>query len=254
MAASSNSWPGATAGQVRQPDERRRPQAHLPPRRRQGPAGTIERDRPAVVEHEAAVHPPEHRRRVLDAQDRRPAAGEAVHQVRDGRRAGRVELGGRLVEDEHVRAHRDDAGDGHALLLATRQRERLALGEVRDRQALEDAVDARDPSRLAARRGSRARRRAPRARSASMPRAGSPASRRRCRPGRGAGSRRRCARRPPAIVTLPPTVARTTRGMNPDAARASVDLPAPVRPATPTRSPAATVRSTSCRLGWRRPG
>ena len=43
----------------------------------------------------------------------------------------------------------------------------------------------------------------------------------------------------PPIVTVPPTVARTTRGMNPEAARASVDLPAPVRPATPTRSPVA---------------
>ena len=45
-------------------------------------------------------------------------------------------------------------------------------------------------------------------------------------------------RRCPSMTTRPSSLARTTRGMNPAAARASVDLPAPVRPATPTRSPA----------------
>ena len=45
-------------------------------------------------------------------------------------------------------------------------------------------------------------------------------------------------------VARPSTVARTTRGMKPAASSASVDLPAPVRPATPTRVPAATERLT----------
>ena len=56
------------------------------------------------------------------------------------------------------------------------------------------------------------------------------------------------------IITVPPSVARTTRGMNPAAASASVDLPAPVRPATPTRSPASTDTDTPARLGSRRMG
>ena len=55
----------------------------------------------------------------------------------------RVELGGRLVEDEDARAHRHDARDRHALLLAAGQRERLAVGEVADRQALQRRVDPR---------------------------------------------------------------------------------------------------------------
>ena len=61
-----------------------------------------------------------------------PDAGEAVDEIGHGRRPGRVELGGRLVEDEDVRPHRDDAGDRDPLLLAARQREGLALREVAD--------------------------------------------------------------------------------------------------------------------------
>ena len=56
-------------------------------------------------------------------------------------RAGRIELRGRLVEHHDVRAHRDDARDRHALLLAAGQRERLAVGEVRDAEPREDRVD-----------------------------------------------------------------------------------------------------------------
>ena len=58
----------------------------------------------------------------------------------------------------------------------------------------------------------------------------------------------------PPTVTVPPTRARTTRGMKPAAARASVDLPAPVRPAIPTIEPPATSSDTPSRAGSRRPG
>ncbi len=58
----------------------------------------------------------------------------------------------------------------------------------------------------------------------------------------------------PPISIRPSSLARTTRGMNPAAASASVDLPAPVRPATPTRSPAATSSATPSRLGTFLPG
>ncbi len=72
-----------------------------------------------------------------------PGAGQLLEQVGDRRRPGRIELRRRLVEDEHVRAHRHDAGDRDALLLAAGQRERLAVGEVRDPQPLERGVDPR---------------------------------------------------------------------------------------------------------------
>ena len=56
------------------------------------------------------------------------------------------------------------------------------------------------------------------------------------------------------MMTRPSSFARTTRGMNPAAASARVDLPAPVRPAIPTRSPTATETLTPSRAGSRRPG
>ncbi len=58
----------------------------------------------------------------------------------------------------------------------------------------------------------------------------------------------------PSMATVPSSLARTTRGMNAAAASANVDLPAPVRPATPTRSPAATETEMPSIAGSRRPG
>ena len=52
----------------------------------------------------------------------------------------------------------------------------------------------------------------------------------------------------------PSTVARTTRGMKPAASRALVDLPAPVRPATPIRDPAGTEMLTSSSASVRAAG
>ena len=95
------------------------------------------------VEDEAAVHPPEDRRVVLGAQDGGPAPRQRLEQVGDRRRPGRVELGGRLVEDEDARAHRHDARDRDALLLAAGQGERLAIGEVGDAQPRQRVVDPR---------------------------------------------------------------------------------------------------------------
>ena len=76
----------------------------------------------------------------------------------------------------------------------------------RDAQARERRRRSARPSRRAGRRGSRARTRAPRARSASRPTAGWPASRRRCRLAR-AGHRRAPMRRPtPSTTTRPPSL------------------------------------------------
>ena len=101
------------------------------PSARAAPGTPVATVRPAI-EDQAAIHPSEHARIVLHAQDPAPAAGQLRQEVGDPGRARRVELGGRLVEDEDGRAHRDDAGDRHPLLLAARQGERLAIGEMAD--------------------------------------------------------------------------------------------------------------------------
>ena len=74
---------------------------------------------------------------MLGAQDRRPVPREFVEECPDLGRARRIELGGRLVEDEHLRAHRDDARDRDALLLAAGQGERLPIGQVADPEAVQ---------------------------------------------------------------------------------------------------------------------
>ena len=141
---------------------------------------------------------PDRARRTRTSRRPAPARRSSV-----GDRVGcrRVELRRRLVERRRA-CPCDDAGDRDALLLAARQRERLAVGEVRDAKPLEHRVDAARPSPRAARPGSRARTPAPRAPSASRPTAGSPASRRRCRPDRRGRSRS------PSSPSMSPTVAR----------------------------------------------
>ncbi len=92
------------------------------------------------------MHPlgaPEDRRIVLDDQDRGATVRELGEQVADLARPGGVELRGGLVEDQKASSHDDDAGDGDPLLLPARQRERLAVSEVRDPEAGQDAVDPR---------------------------------------------------------------------------------------------------------------
>ena len=78
---------------------------------------------------------------MLHAQDRRPTGGQLTEQGSDVGRSRRIELRRRLVEDEDVGAHRDDARDRDPLLLATGQGERLAVGEVPDAEAREHAID-----------------------------------------------------------------------------------------------------------------
>ena len=164
-----------------------------------------------------------------------PGAGELLEQLRHRPGPGRVELGGRLVENEHGRAHRHDARDGDPLLLAAGQRERLAVGEVADRQALEGRVDprvhlvARDAEVLEPERELLADRQLRRRQLVGRRREDDPD------PAEQRSRARPYAASTPSIATVPSSLARTTRGMNAAAARASVDLPAPVRPATPTR-------------------
>ena len=51
-------------------------------------------------------------------QDRDAAGGQAVEQQREVGLHGRIETGHRLVQQQHVRLHRQHAGDADALFLA----------------------------------------------------------------------------------------------------------------------------------------
>ena len=144
-AASSNAPAGLDAGQPRRAATRvggRSPtsvagRARAPARAgRARPAGPPSRTRQRSIRPSTAGSCSAHRIAV-------PARGQLVEQVGDRRGPGRVELGGRLVEDEDGRPHRDDARDGDPLLLAARQRERLAVGQVGDAKPVEDGVDPR---------------------------------------------------------------------------------------------------------------
>ena len=192
-------------GSLGQADQRRRRRAR-PRRRRLGERrpGHVQRDRAPRLEDEAAVHPPStvgscSAHRIVGA-----GPGQLVEQVGHRRRcpAGSSWAVG-SSRTRTLGAHRDDARDRHPLLLAAGQRERLAVGEVADRQAVERRHRSARPSRRAACPGSRARTRAPRGRSASTPTAGWPGSRRRSRPGRAARSARRSPCRRLRSTTAP---------------------------------------------------
>ena len=127
--------------------------------------------RPRVRGTSSAIAPPS---RTAPVVSRRTGSSSPAQPARPRRsatadRPRRVELGGRLVEDQHARAHGDDAGDGDSLLLAARQRARFAIGEVADRQSRHACRRCAHPSPRAGRPGSPGRTRAPRGRSASMP-------------------------------------------------------------------------------------
>ena len=209
-------------------------------------AGDVDGNGPAAGQDEAAVHAAEHGRIVLGAHDGAAARRQLVEHARrpPACRPGRAAPVGSSSTSTSVPM-------ATMLAMATRccSPPESANGSRSARRAdAELSTGPRRsarPSRPAARPGSRGRTRAPRAPSASMPRAGWPASRRRCphAPARlGPPDSGLCLdhRR----SSRPSTFARTTRGTNPAATSASVDLPAPVRPATPSRSPAPTVNES----------
>ena len=208
---------------------------------RQHPVGDRPRDVDPVL-HDDDGHGPR-------PAERRQARGE---------RAGgrRVEVGGRLVEDEDPGSRRERAGQREPLLLAAGQLRRPLTARAR-RGRPRRAPRARAPaSRRAASRGSRARtRRRPRP---APSRAGS----------RGPGTRARPAPRPrrptPSTGSRPSTVRRpcqspgNSRGTRPASASASVLLPDPDGPTTSRHSPGSTSNETSAnawtgRLANRKP-
>ena len=142
IAASSKAMRRIDPGSLGEPDERRRRRAAcgcgLWRARRPGTSRAIACAR---VEDEALGPSGRGRSDRARRTGSRARSGRARRAARRPRRPGRIELGRRLVEHEDARAHRDDARDRHALLLAAGQGERLAVGEVADRQPRERRVD-----------------------------------------------------------------------------------------------------------------
>ena len=129
------------AGRLREADERRRLQPFGERRCPERPARDVERSQAPRFQDGHPIHGSHHGRILLDAEDCDAVASQLGEQVGDRLRAGRVQLGRRLVEDEHVGAHRHDARDRDALLLPAGQRERLAVGEVANAEPRQHRVD-----------------------------------------------------------------------------------------------------------------
>jgi ATP-binding cassette subfamily B multidrug efflux pump len=131
------------AGSLREPHDRRRQDAQ----RRHGPAAEgdarhVKADTAAFLEEQAAVGRAQQGRFLLHTQHGAAIASRLKQQRRDGRGPSRVELRGVLVEHQHARAHDQDAGDGHALLLPARKLQRRPIGEVCDAQVYQHRIDA----------------------------------------------------------------------------------------------------------------
>ena len=84
-----------------------------------GTGRCVAADESTVLENQATVHAVQDLPRVLGYQDRAIVPGQLADHDRDVLSALRVELRGRLIQHQHIRAHDHDAGDRHALLLPT---------------------------------------------------------------------------------------------------------------------------------------
>src|SRR3989304_1149106 len=80
---------------------------------------------------------------VRGGEPRGPGPRAIGEERRDRVRAGRIELRGRLVEDEDPGAHDEHAGDGHALLLPAGEGRRRAFGQICDAKLGQGPPDAR---------------------------------------------------------------------------------------------------------------
>ena len=191
-------------------------------------------DDPAVVHDDGPVHQRRQRAQfVRDQQDRAAAVDEPVERGGERLLAGRVDAGGRLVEDQQVGLAGQGPGDEDPLL--------LAAGERVDLVAAPGRRARRRPARRRPRRGRPARAGRPKPRRASRPDAttsrtvaGTPLP----APSRCGTYPIRCHcrnRRSGVPNSVDPAASQRTR---PRAARTSVDLPEPLAPRIATVSPA----------------
>ena len=174
-----------------------------------------------------------------------PCAVDALEQREHLLLARRVEVAGRLVEQQHARPHDERAGDRDALLLAAGELRRQvvgAVGEADRRRALRArGCGARAPARP--RRRAAARRCGRRSCAAAGCR---PGRRSRCaRRGRARGASRRASTSPRRRACTSPSVGRSRQPRM----ASSVVLPDPEGPMIATNSPSRMTRSTD-RSAW----
>ncbi len=98
---------------------------------------------PPAIQHGQPVRTTQDAGRVLGHQHAGAVARHLPEQGGDTFGTLGVQLRHGLVEHEHPRPHHQDARDRDALLLATRQRERVARPQVNDAQLIQRGVDAR---------------------------------------------------------------------------------------------------------------
>ncbi len=80
---------------------------------------------------------------MLDEQDGATVRADAVEHAEQVAAADRIEVGGRLVQEEHVGLERQQPRDREPLLLAAGERRRVAALEAREPDGLERGLDAR---------------------------------------------------------------------------------------------------------------
>ena len=114
----------------------------VPDRCGSGGAAPLLQD-PAVEHVDDAAGEVGMRRRVGDHDDGRAFLVELAEHPHHLLAVGGVEVAGRLVGEDQLGLADQRAGDGDALLLATRQLGRAVLGAVGDADLVEHLVDAR---------------------------------------------------------------------------------------------------------------
>ena len=172
---------------------------------------------------------------------------EVAQRVKDhpGRRG--VQCGGGLVEHEHARAQRQHGGDGDLLLLAAGEGRDLAVAQLGYAHRVERRGEA--CLDLVSRHAKVLEPKSPKSSSsstteatiwASMSWLTLPTTR---ETSVSVTSQVSC----PSTITAPKSLPRKWWGIAPERAAASVDLPAPEGPRTPTNSPSAMERETLSR-------
>ena len=73
---------------------------------------------------------------LFDHQNGDAGAGQGFYSLKDLIASLRIQLGGRLVQDHHIRAHDQHTGDRHALHLAAGQIKGIAVPVLPDIQKL----------------------------------------------------------------------------------------------------------------------
>ena len=131
-AGSSTVRPAASSARRSRTARRDRHAQVLQPRVGQDVAGgPVEHDAPSVEDQHPGADAGEQVGLLLRDEDRDTVPGQRRERLTDERRPGRIELRGRLVEDQVARAHGQQARDGDQLHLAARQ----AMPESRARGA-----------------------------------------------------------------------------------------------------------------------